>query len=133
MEVVVGGHTDLEGAGSTVVGSLHRNVKGRPADLQYWTPPPGGRAIGGALLTRAFQEESETPSIQKTGAVKLNSPLRLVVGDVPGQQGGVTSCVNQRYGEVVAGAIAVCVVIHKHASVAQGNVDRGPQLESSHC
>lgn len=118
---------------------LHSDVEGRPVDLQFRAPPPGGADC--ALVPRSTcaqnwgdaglsQQEPESSCVQEAGAVELHPAGPLVVGKSPGQDGGVSFHVDQRE-SCAAGvaAVGVCAVFHKYTDAAEGIVEGGPYTE----
>ncbi len=77
-----------------------------------------------------LQQEPESSCIQEARAVELHPTGRLVVGESPGQKGGVGFRVDQREAHAADGAaVGFCVEVHKYTGVAKGDVEGGPDTE----
>lgn len=76
------------------------------------------------------QQEPESSCIQEARAVELHPTGRLVVGESPGQKGGVGFRVDQREARAADGAaVGFRAEVHKYTGVAKGNVERRPHIE----
>ncbi len=122
-----------------VSGPLHSDVKGGPLHLQFGTPPPGSALRGTVICAISMrnsrdgglpQQEPESSCIQEARAVELHPTGRLVVGESPGQKGGVGFRVDQREARAADGAaVGLCAEVHKYTGVAKGNVEGRPHIE----
>lgn len=76
------------------------------------------------------QQEPESSCIREARAVELHPSGRLVVGESPGQKGGVGFHVDQRKAHTADGAaVGCCAEVHKYTGIAKGNVEGGPDIE----
>lgn len=76
------------------------------------------------------QQEPESSCIQEARTVELHPTSRLVVGESPGEKGGVGFRVDQREARAADGtAVGFCAEVHKYTGVAKGNVEGGPDIE----
>lgn len=77
------------------------------------------------------QQEPESPCIQEARTVELHPTGRLVIGENPGEKGGVGFRVDQREARVADGAaVGFCAEVHKYTGVAKGNMEGGPDIEA---